>query len=315
MYTVKSISKIANIYPLLPGRLRSAVLAVSRPEASRITELRLRRSRPLCVTADGREYALSQDGRLLNDPSQALTVTADDVEHTYRAALDNSIHSHAAEIRNGYITVSGGCRVGFCGTAVSEAGLGSRLQGVKDISCINIRIAREVPGCAEELYNRTMTDGLCSLLIVGPPASGKTTVLRDLCRLIGRTRRLSVIDERNELAAVERGEAACAVGLHSDIFTSYDKAAAIEIAVRTMSPEAVVCDEIGSKQELGAYLYAIDSGVRIIATCHAASIAGAKRRAVVSRLIKLGAFDRAALLGTGCMTGRVIDIAPLSEKL
>ncbi len=313
MYTVKS--KIENIYPLLPCRLRSAVLAVSRPELSQITELRLRRSRPFCVTAGGREYALTHDGRLMSDPSQALTVTADEVEHTYRAALDNSIHSHAPEIRNGYVTVSGGCRFGFCGTAVNEAGPGSRLQSVKDVSCLNIRIAREVLGCAEELYNRTMTDGLCSLLIVGPPASGKTTVLRDLCRLIGRTRRLSVIDERNELAAVEKGEAACAVGLHSDVFTSYDKAAAIEIAVRTMSPEAIVCDEIGSKKELDAYMYALDSGVRLIATCHAASIAGSKRRDAVSRLIKLGAFDRAALLGTGCMTGQIIDTAVLSKKL
>ena len=312
MYSTNS--KITSIFPLLPGRLRSPLLSMSRSELREITELRLRRSRPFFVTACGREYALSPDGRLCNDPARAVTVTPDELTQVYRAALDNSIHSHAAEIREGFVTVSGGCRVGFCGTAVTEAGTDGRLQGVKDVSCINIRIAREVQGCAEELYNRTMSDGLSSLLLSGPPASGKTTVLRDLCRLLGADHRLAVIDERNELAAVEKGEPSCNVGLHRDIFTSYDKAAAIEMAVRTMSPEALVCDEIGSKRELSAYMYALGSGVRLIATCHASSVADAKRREVVSRLIKLGAFDRAAVLGTGPLTGRIVETATFGKQ-
>lgn len=311
----KPESKISLIYPILPLRIRQAVMNIDRSELKEIQEIRLRRSKPLCVTALGKEYALTTDSRLVNDARAALIVSEEEVTSAYRAALDNSIHSHAADIRQGFITAAGGCRVGFSGTAVTGSEGRGTLLGVKDISSLNIRIAREILGCAEGIYDRFMKDEPASLLIAGTPGSGKTTVLRDLCRLLGQSAKIAVIDERNELAAVKNGCANCDVGLHSDVFTSYSKRDAIEIALRTMSPDVLVCDEIGSKNELEAFALALDSGVKIVASCHASCVSEVRRRPAVSRLIKLGAFDSCAVLGKGSLVGRVVEAAALRKRL
>ncbi|MBR4622310.1 MAG: Flp pilus assembly complex ATPase component TadA [Ruminococcus sp.] len=310
----KNQSRITSIYPLLPLELRQAVMSIDKSELEEIQEIRLRRNKPIGITALGKEYFLTRSGTLSNDDANTVKVSGNVLEAVYRAALDNSIHSHASEIREGYITVGGGCRIGFCGTAVIEGGIEGRLQSVKDVNSLNIRIAREIHGCAEGIYSRFMKDGLSSLLIAGPPSSGKTTVLRDLCRIIGSSYKTAVIDERNELAAVKDGDTHCEIGLHSDVFTSYKKSDAIETAVRTMSPDVIICDEIGSKRELEAYLYALDSGVKLVATCHASSVCEARKRETVSKLIKLGAFEYMAVLGKGSLVGRVVEAAAVPRR-
>ena len=161
--------------------LRFAAGQLSLPQGS-IAEIRLRTGRSAC--------AVMTDGRLVKC---SAPFSRQDIGECFLELCGNSVHSFAREISEGYITLPGGHRVGFCGTAVEQGG---RLSTLKDISSLNIRFAREVRGCAEELCARAFSGGLCSLIVCGKPLSGKTTVLRDIARILGDTRRVAVGDAR-----------------------------------------------------------------------------------------------------------------------
>lgn len=304
-------SKLSYAMALLPDRLKAAVLSAGQGEREKITELRLRRGRSLSAVLYGREYFLTYDGRFMNSTDGAVEVTAEDISQVFTRAFRGSVHSFPREMAQGYITCEGGNRVGFCGTAVSDRV--GEVTSVKDISSINIRIAREVIGCAEPIFDRAFSDGLASLVIASPPCGGKTTVLRDLCRLLGERRRVSIIDERGELASVYDGEPQNDVGARSDIFNAYDKSSAVVTAVKVMSPDVLICDEIGAKGDLEALEYALNSGVRLVCTCHAADFDDLKKRPAVGRLMKQGYFDFAAMLGTGAMCGRLTAFYKLKD--
>lgn len=288
------ISKLGYALELLDDRLCAAVMSIPEVELRDIFEIRLRRRRLLTVTTGKAEYFVSPSGRLSRDPLGAVTVTDTDIEFTFLAAVKHSIQAFEREISQGYVTAKGGCRVGFCGKAVCTP---SGIASVKDISSVNIRIAREVRGCAEDLYKQAFSGGPVSLLIAGPPASGKTTLLRDLCRLLSEHYTVTLIDERNELAAVSGGIAYNDVGARTDIYTSYPKLDAVISSVRAMAPQFIVCDEIGDMSDLPAFDYALDCGARLIATCHAGSLEALYRRKLIAELVLRGAFDKAVLLG------------------
>ena len=311
---MKETSRLENIYDLLSEPIYTAVSAVSRSEKPGICELRLRRGRKLSVSAFSKEYFVTSDGRLVNDENSGVQVTSDDIETVFHRALKGSVHSFRREITEGYVTVSGGCRVGFCGTAVISPEKGYIIDNVKDISSVNIRIAREIKGCAAELYNKAFDGELKGLLIAGPPASGKTTILRDLTRVLGSSYRVSLIDERNELAASVDGVPQNDIGAKTDVFSSYDKYSGIMTAVRVMSPQVLVCDEIGSAADLEALRYAIGSGVCIVASCHAPSFAELRKKQYISKLIKAGAFGACAVLGTGPLCGKLVSYSLIGEK-
>ena len=304
-------SKLSYAMALLPDRLKAAVLSAGQGEREKITELRLRRGRSLSAVLYGREYFLTYDGRFMNSTDGAVEVTAEDISQVFTRAFRGSVHSFPREMAQGYITCEGGNRVGFCGTAVSDRV--GEVTSVKDISSINIRIARELIGCAELIFDRAFSGGLASLVIASPPCGGKTTVLRDLCRLLGERRRVSIIDERGELASVYDGEPQNDVGARSDIFNAYDKSSAVVTAVKVMSPDVLICDEIGAKGDLEALEYALNSGVRLVCTCHAADFDDLKKRPAVGRLMKQGYFDFAAMLGTGAMCGRLTAFYKLKD--
>ena len=151
--------------------------------------------------------------------------------------------------------------------------------------------------------------------IYGPESSGKTTVLRDLCRRLSGKYRVSLIDERGELAAVSDGRAVNDIGSRTDVFTGYPKLTAIMTAVRVMDPQVLICDEVGAGDELSAYRYAVNSGVKVIATCHASSLDELLKRPVISELIRDNAFDKAVFLGSGNLVGRMLSCHRFGEKL
>jgi len=239
--------------------LQSAEKLIKLPNGfrrSELCELRLRSGRPaVAVTADGRLIPCSE------------TLTKQDIEDCFGELCRHSIHSFSREIAEGYITLPNGHRAGFCGTAVMS---GEKLQTLRDISSINLRFAREIKGCAEALHHIVFRNRLCSLLIAGKPLSGKTTVLRDLARLLAEKHRVALIDSRNELAACFGGVPQLDVGVNTDVLSGYPKREGMEIALRTLSPEIIICDEIGS--EYDAVIQCAHCGVKVIATIHAASI-------------------------------------------
>lgn len=256
----------------LPERLRKAVAEVN----TDITEIRIRRERPLVIMQNNKMYFLAAEGDLNDSFSNScITVSAPETESVFYSVCRNSVHSFQEDICNGFITIEGGHRVGLCGTAVTRDG---RIQSVKDINGLNIRISREIIGSGEDIYNRVFCCGLKNVLIAGAPSSGKTTILRDLCRLLGDKYRVSIIDERSELAAVCKGVPQNNIGINSDIFDRFSKQSGLETAVRVMSPDIIVFDEAGSENEFEYMRYAMTCGVRICASIHAFSVEDVRRK-------------------------------------
>lgn len=310
----REISKLKFSYELLTPKIKNAIISIPEPERSRIQEIRMRLEKKLTVTVFGKEYFVTESGRLMNRADDGIPIIHEDIAVTFKRAFQNSIHSFQREISRGYITADGGNRVGFCGTAVLDTSNNYKVNSIKNISSVNIRIAREVCGCSGEIFDKAFSNGPASLIIAGPPSSGKTTVLRDLCRKAGSLYRLSVIDERNELAATKDGAAQNDIGMMSDVFNSYNKYDGIMTAVKVMSPVMLICDEIGSKEDMKALEYAVNSGVKLVATCHASTVDELKKRPVISKLIKDKVFDCCALLGTGPMCGKMTAFYRLGDK-
>lgn len=303
---------LAQVCELLPERLRDAVMSVAAAERGKMTEIRLRSGRYLSAVLYGKEYFITSDGRLMNSAESAVSVSPEEVREVFTAAFRGSVHAHPREAAQGWITVSGGSRAGFCGTAVCDPS-GRELTSVKNISSVVLRIAKQVTGCSDKLYEQAFSEGAASLIIASPPSGGKTTMLRDLCRRLGERYRVCVIDERGELACMSGSVPQNDIGARCDVFDGYPKADAVMTAVRTLSPEIVVCDEIGSKEDIAALEYAVNSGVKLVCTAHAPDLESLKRRRASGRLIKERVFDYAAILGTGSMCGRVVSFSRLKE--
>ncbi len=218
-----------------------------------------------------------------------------------------SMYNYENDIANGFITLKGGHRAGFSGTAVYTEG---KISYIKNISSINIRIAREHIGCSDilsELFEREKVKGL---LIIGKPLSGKTTILRDLCRVIGEKYRLSVIDERNELAACYEGIPQLSTGSLSDIFTGFVKNDGIERAIRTMSPDYVVLDELGA--DLSRIENMLNSGAGMIMTAHAYGETEIKDNFKIKRLLDMKAISHIAILSEN-EKGRIEKVIKVNE--
>ena len=217
------------------------------------------------------------------------------------------MHTYEKDIANGFITLYGGHRAGICGSAVYND---DGLHAIKNISSVNIRIARQHCGSAKDLLT-LFDDNNASkgLLIIGRPLSGKTTVLRDLCRSIGGRFRLSLIDERQEIAAVYEGKPCLDVGLMTDVFSGYDKSDGIIRAVRCMSPDYIVTDELGADAESIRQL--LNSGVGLIMTAHADSIETALANGGIKAIVDSGAIQHIALLQNHRITAVKQIITPM----
>lgn len=287
-----------NAVELLDGEIKKSLQKIS-PEASdRINEIRLRSGRHLTLTLNGKDYFLSPGSELIQKPQDAIICADSDIEYAFKTAFSYSLHSYSKELASGYITTKGGNRVGICGTAVSTNGT-EQVDTVKYISSLNIRIARQIKGFAEGVYEKCLADRLCGVLIIGPPASGKTTFLRDLTRLLGSKTKVSLIDELNEISATYRNKPQNDIGTMTDVFVGYPKHKGIETAVRVMSPRAIVVDEIGTERDLYSLEYALHSGVFLITAVHGTDLEDARRKSCIMSLMKERAFDYAVELHSG----------------
>lgn len=284
---------------VLSDRIKKGVRFLPQDMKNQAQEIRLRVGKPVSVCCTGGIYFLTVGGRLSCLPCDDMLIAEkEDVEESFRNICSYSIYSHQNEIRNGYITLCGGHRVGIGGTAVFR---GNEVAGMRDISSVNIRIAREVAGAADGLFRMLKDDIASGLLIAGPPASGKTTLLRDIARQLaagvrGDVRKVAVVDERGELAGTYMGIPQNDLGLCSDILDGYPKAEGILQAVRSLSPEFIVCDELGGNEEVRALEQGLNAGVSVISTIHAGSLEELLRRKQALSLLETGAFGSVAML-------------------
>ena len=281
-------------------------------------EIRLRVNRPVCICCSEGTYFLSPEGKIHCRPVPGLlTAEPKDMEESFRNLCSYSIYSHENEIRNGYITLSGGHRAGICGTAVLQS---ESIGSVRNVSSINLRIAREITGAADRLLERLGNQLSEGLLLAGAPSSGKTTILRDLarqlaCGMRGNLKKVAVIDERGEIAGTYMGIPQNDVGCCCDVLDGYPKAAGILIAVRTLSPEVILCDEIGSEEETRAVEQGLNTGVIFIASIHAGSVRDLMRRKQARRLLQAGAFGNVALLDATHGPGKIAGIYKAGDLL
>ncbi len=281
-------------------------------------ELRLRVNKPVSVCCTNGVYFLSQYGRVVCYPGSDMIIADKlDIDESFRNICSYSIYSHQNEIKNGYITLCGGHRVGISGTAVYHDG---DVTGMRDVSSINIRIAREITGSANELF-RTLNGSITAgLLLAGAPASGKTTILRDIARQLssgvcGNIKKVTVVDERGELSGTYLGIPQNDLGFCSDVLNGYPKSVGIMQAIRSLSPEFIVCDELGGSEEVKAVEQGLNAGVSIISSIHAGSIEEFLKRKQAVALLETGAFGSIVMLSGHDKPGKIKGIYRAGDLL
>lgn len=262
-------------------------------------EIRLRIQRPV-VLFNGRTHLfLQMDGSISPQSTERnYLLSPKEMQDCFRMVCEYSVHSFQEEIRQGFITIRGGHRVGLSGTCISDQ---DRMCGMKDISSLNIRLARQIKGVADPLVEKLFDSGLISALIIGGVGSGKTTLLRDAVRQLsngctGTPLKVAVIDERGELSATHQGVAQNDIGEHTDVYHLYPKAVGMSMALRTLSPHVIVCDEIGREDDISALLESMNTGVAVLATAHGNTLRDVLQRDKIARFIRCGGFQRAVVL-------------------
>lgn len=228
-----------------------------------------------------------------------------DVSYTVRSLCGNSLYSHSETIKEGYICTDGGIRAGVCGRAVTE---GKRIVSVTDITSISIRIPHRVPGASDGICKLIMKEGFRGMIIYSPPGVGKTTALREIAaRLAAKpySIRIAVIDTRFEICGGLSGD------LTVDRLCGYPRAKGMETALRTLSPQLMICDEIGSAEDSEAIRESFGSGVPTVVTAHAKSAEELCRKAYIKELVDMGAFSCAVGLERG-VSGFALTVTELS---
>ena len=207
---------------------------------------------------------------------------------------ENSIYAYKRQICEGYITIKGGHRIGLTGSAVIENG---EIINIKYVTSLNFRIARQVLNCSNKILGQVLNlkeQTIFNTLIVSPPGKGKTTILRDAIRRISngieelnfKGKTCGVVDERGEIAAMYRGIPQNDVGIRTDVIENIKKSKGMKILIRTMSPEVIACDEIGTKEDAEAISEALISGVKGIFTMHGSNLEDIKSNPQINKLIE-----------------------------
>ncbi len=295
---------------ILPSSLYRIVSGLPKQIAARLEEIRVREGRPLEIVYEGRYGFLAGQGAVVDDPFRAYVPTREDCEKLLDLLTNHSMYTMEEQLKRGYITVNGGHRVGIAGRTVLEHG---KVKQIKDISGFNIRVAREMIGAGQQVLPHIVdyrANSVHHTLVISPPRHGKTTMVRDLARLISygmwpspsRMKgglKVGIVDERSELAACVKGVPRFDVGPRTDVLDNCPKAEGMMMMIRSMSPDVLIADEIGRPEDADAIHEALHAGIRVIATAHGYGMEDAARRTMLSRLVADGVFSRYVVLNKG----------------
>lgn len=288
----------------LPERIKNVFEKCDTKITDIIDEIRIRACSPILLKCKGKLLYIDKNGNLSYNPTN-MCVSFEEVHESFIRLCEFSVYSYIDEIKNGYITLKNGCRIGFCGTAVTN---GNEIVSIKDITSLNIRIARNIAGCSEKIIYQIKKNGFGNILIAGSPMSGKTTLLRDLSVNISDMGKIvSVIDERREITS-------CVDKKYFDVLLSYPKSDGIQTALRTLSPDYIVTDEISTENELDAIITGLNTGINFALSIHASCFSELKRKEIYNILVSFSEFKYVVLLSDK-NPGEIVEIKSSKEIL
>ena len=270
----------------------------------KLTEIRMRLNKRLVVFVSGKPYYLAVDG-ITNVKEKAIIVSREMIYNTIKRASERSLYAVNNQLKQGFLTVLGGIRLGICGEVVVENG---KIQTIKNFSSINIRIAREVKNCSLNILEYILAGGFNNTLIISPPGCGKTTLIRDILyqmSLRSYTYNVLLADERYEIANCFNGKPTLDVGDFTDVISGIEKSYAFDCGLRSMGPDILVTDEIATKDDISSVLRISNSGVKLLASIHAKDIDQLKNKKDFEEILSQKVFKRFVVLGLSRGVGTV----------
>lgn len=276
-----------------------------------LEEIRLRRGAPVCLCSSSVHGFLKKGGGLCTEPEASYFCSEKDLSDALHMVTSGSVYALAEEFRRGYITLPGGHRVGLAGRVIVECG---RVKTIREISSLNYRIAKEILGSGKKILPYLMKKGkFLNTLIVSPPRCGKTTLLRDLVRILSdgeglpRSMNVSLVDERSEISGAYLGRPQLNVGYCTDILDNAPKEEGMMMAIRSLAPDVLVTDEIGSMDDGYAVREAVRCGIGLLLSAHGADLKDVQERPMIGTLIEDHLFHRIVVLssehGPGTLRG------------